>query len=159
MFAIQNEERFEKKNIRGLWLNQHPHQRQQCTDAGLHPHPARVSPVSGVLFCNRPWPLTPPGGAGRGIRVSRWYKRTRRIIWTACHFSSAGLVLMCLRSATSRGAAEGQTTNKSEVLTPPYIHFLLFLTMFFCFFFVFLGVLWWSTTGGHGLPFSPSPCL
>ena len=43
-----------------------------------------------------------------------------------------------------------------------------FPTFIFCFFwqcffffvsFFFLGVLWWSTTGGHGLPFSPSPCL
>lgn len=120
------------KKIRELWLNQHPDQRQQqCTGAGLNPRPARVSPVSGVLFCNRPWPLTPSGGAGRGIWVSRWYKRTRRIIWTACHFSSAGLVLTRLHSARSRGAAEGQTTNRSEVLTPSYISSSAFLVIDF----------------------------
>lgn len=77
-------------------------------DAGLKP-PAQVSSVPGLLFCNRLWPLTSPEGPG--IWVSHWYKRTRRIIWTACHLASAWMVLMCLNFSTSRGAAEGQTTK------------------------------------------------
>lgn len=139
-------------------------------DAGLNP-PAQVSSVPGLLFCNRLWPLTSPEGPG--IWVSHWYKRTRRIIWTACHLSSAWMVLMCLNFSTSRGAAEGQTTKslferikrlkkqKTKQLICEGFSQGGKKNMNDCFsddWFFWAG-LWWSTTGGHSLPFFSSPAF